>query len=87
LPSAARPTAWILFRMTTGPVSMKSGADEGRISREKKVLALLLSDVPGRYPDAYEMPLGWPRPSWGKWQLHDVYVIGVSKLPKYASNY
>jgi hypothetical protein len=54
---------------------------------EKKVLVLLFSDMPGRYPDAYEMPLGWPEPSWGKWQLRDVYVISVSKLPKYASNY
>jgi hypothetical protein len=54
---------------------------------ERKILALLLSDMPGRYPGAYEMPLGWPKPSWGSWQLRDVYVIGVSKLPKYASNY
>ena len=53
---------------------------------EKKILALLVSDMPGGYPDAYEMPLGWLKPSWGKWQLRDVYVIGVSTLPRYASN-
>jgi hypothetical protein len=31
--------------------------------------------------------LGWPKPSWGKWQVRNVYVIGVSKLTKYESNY
>jgi hypothetical protein len=54
---------------------------------EKKVLALLLSGMPGKYPDAYDMPLGWPRPSWGKWQLRDVYVVSASKLRKFAGGY
>jgi hypothetical protein len=54
---------------------------------QKKILALLLSDMPGSYPDAYAMPLGWPKPPWGKWQLRDVYVISASKLPKYARGY
>jgi Protein of unknown function (DUF1329) len=26
------------------------------------------------------MPLGWPKPTWGKWQLRDVYVVSVTKL-------
>ena len=33
------------------------------------------------------MPLGWPKPSWGKWQVRDVYVISVSKVPSEASGY
>jgi hypothetical protein len=33
------------------------------------------------------MPLGWPTPSWGKWQLRDVDVIAVSKIPAKASGY
>jgi len=33
------------------------------------------------------MPLGWPKPSWGKWQLRDVYVVNAAKLPKYAGGY
>jgi len=33
------------------------------------------------------MPLGWPKPSWGKWQLRDVYQIEVSKLPSQGSGF
>lgn len=33
------------------------------------------------------MPLAWPKPSWGKWQLRNVYVISASKVPSKASGY
>jgi len=55
---------------------------------EKKILALLdVKTPPGRFPENYDMPLGWPKPSWGKWQLRDVYVISVSKIDSQASGY
>jgi hypothetical protein len=54
---------------------------------EKKVLALILSKMPGNFPAAYDMPLGWPKPSWGDWQVRDVYVISASKLAPFASGY
>ena len=55
---------------------------------EKKILALLDYTMPaGRFPDNYDMPLGWPKPSWGKWQLREVYQVAVSKLPSQASGY
>jgi hypothetical protein len=55
---------------------------------EKKILALILTKMPdGGFPDAFEMPLGWPKPSWGKWQVRDVDVIGMSKLPAQSSGY
>jgi len=48
---------------------------------EKKILALMdFSIPPGRFPENYDMPLGWPKPSWGKWQIRDVYVVNVTKL-------
>jgi len=48
---------------------------------EKKILSLLDYQMPaGRFPANYDMPLGWPKPSWGKWQLRDVYVVSVTKL-------
>ena len=48
---------------------------------EKKIVALLDYTMPaGRFPENYDMPLGWPKPSWGTWQLRDVYVVAVSKL-------
>jgi hypothetical protein len=48
---------------------------------EKKIVALVDYAMPAkRLPEHYDMPLGWPTPSWGKWQLRDVYVVNVTKL-------
>ena len=54
---------------------------------EKKVLALLMSEMPGRFPDAFQMPLGFAKPSWGKWQVRDVHVVSIKKLPSLAAGY
>jgi hypothetical protein len=55
---------------------------------EKKILAMLNANLPsGEFPANFDMPLGWPMPSWGKWQLRDVYEIGVSKIPSKGSGY
>ena len=55
---------------------------------EKKILALVGFKMPtGRFPDDYDMPLGWPKPTWGKWQLRDVHVISVTKIPSKAQGY
>ena len=55
---------------------------------EKKILALLNANLPpGKFPENFDMPLGWPKPSWGKWQMRDVYEIAVSKIPSKASGY
>ena len=54
----------------------------------KKVLALILSKMPdSKFPAGYDMPLGWPEPSWGKWQVRDIDLISASKLPAQASGY
>ena len=55
---------------------------------ERKVLSLILSKMPdGKFPENYDMPLGWPMPSWGKWQLRDTDVISASKIPSASSGY
>jgi Protein of unknown function (DUF1329) len=55
---------------------------------EKKILALLNADLPdGEFPQNFDMPLGWPTPSWGKWQVRDVDVISVAKIPSRAAGY
>jgi hypothetical protein len=33
------------------------------------------------------MPLGWPKPSWGGWQLRDVDVIDVRRVPSKRNGY
>lgn len=55
---------------------------------EKKILAQMDVGTAGaNFPRDYDMPLGWSKPSWGKWEVRDVYVIDVRKIPSEASNY
>lgn len=55
---------------------------------ERKILALVDANLPqGKFAGGYDMPLGWPTPSWGKWQLRDTEVISVSKIPSHAAGY
>jgi hypothetical protein len=57
-------------------------------SGERKVLALILSKMPdNKFPNGYDMPLGWPMPSWGKWQVRDTDIIGATKLASQNKGY
>ena len=33
------------------------------------------------------MPLGFPKPSWGRWEVRDVYVNDVRRIPQQRSGY
>jgi len=55
---------------------------------DRKILALLDYETPvGRFPANYFMPLGFSKPSWGKWELRDVSVIDVRKIPAKLGDY
>jgi uncharacterized protein DUF1329 len=55
---------------------------------EGKIIALLPTRMPaGTFPADFELPLAWPKPSWGKWQVRDVYEIDVRKIASRASGY
>lgn len=54
----------------------------------RKILALVDAKLPRNpFPDGYDMPLGWPKPSWGDWQVRDVDVISVTPIPSRAPDY
>ncbi len=56
--------------------------------RDQKILALSDYNMKaGAFPAEYYMPLGWPKPSWGQWELRDTYVIDVRRLPSQAQGY
>jgi len=38
----------------------------------------------GKFPDSYDMPLGWARPSWGTWELRNIWVVKVQPIPLIA---
>jgi hypothetical protein len=55
---------------------------------ERRVLALInYNGDAGKFPEDYAMPLGWPKSSWGKWELRDVYVIEVRRVPSLTAGY
>lgn len=59
-----------------------------RLLGERRILALNnINGDAGKFPAQYEMPLGWPKPSWGNWELRDVYVIDVRKVRSMAAGY
>jgi hypothetical protein len=55
------------------------GAFDADFLRHQRILALTGDFAPmgGNFPANYYMPLGWPKPSWGKWQLRDADVVEV----------
>jgi hypothetical protein len=65
------------------------GMFDAQFLEHRRILALTGDYLPlgGEFPLNYYMPLGWPRPSWGNWQLRDVDVIDVRRIPAEASGY
>jgi hypothetical protein len=54
----------------------------------RKIIALVDPHPPtAPFPADVEMPLGWPTPKWGQWQVRDVDVLGIKKLPSKAAGY
>ncbi len=55
----------------------------------RKILALTgtYAAVAGDFPRHYYMPIGWPKPSWGTWQVRDVDVIDVRRVPSERAGY
>jgi len=56
--------------------------------RDMKMLALVdLSFAVADFPSQYDMPLGFARPSWGKWSQRDVWVIDIHRIPSERMGY
>jgi uncharacterized protein DUF1329 len=62
---------------------------DAKFLAHRKILTLFGDYKPlgGDYPRNYYMPLGWPKPSWGQWQLRDVDVIDVRRVPSEQNGY
>jgi hypothetical protein len=55
---------------------------------DEKILSMMDFDITAtNFPQDYEMPLGWPKPSWGKWELRDTYVIDVRRIKSMTADY
>jgi hypothetical protein len=61
---------------------------QAKLLGERRVLTLMdFGTAGGNFPANYAMPLGWPKPSWGKWEVRDAWVIDVRRLPAQARGY
>ncbi|MGH7933080.1 MAG: DUF1329 domain-containing protein [Candidatus Binataceae bacterium] len=60
----------------------------GNMLGRRKILALIdYNQEYGKFPQNWLMRLGWPKPSWGKWQVRDVYVDDVRRIPQERASY
>jgi hypothetical protein len=54
----------------------------------RKIIALVDPHPPtAPFPADVDMPLGWPTPKWGTWQVRDVDELGIQKIPAKAGGY
>lgn len=54
----------------------------------RKMIAYVDSSPPEKpFPEGFFMPLAWPMPSWAKWQVRDVDVLSIKKIPSKAAGY
>ncbi len=61
----------------------------GHYLGDRKILNLLAYDgkATGDFPKDYDMPLGFPKPSWGKWEVRDMAIDDVTRIPSEAAGY
>jgi hypothetical protein len=61
----------------------------GKFLGDRKMLNLTVFDGAkgGSFPNDYDMPLGFPRPSWGKWEVRNTAIDDVTRIPSEQSGY
>ncbi len=62
---------------------------DARFLGRRRILALSgeYAALAGDFPRNYYMPIGWPMPSWGAWQVRDVDVIDVRRVRSARAGY
>ena len=55
---------------------------------DRKILTLAHFNQEGAiFPEGYLMPLGFPKPSWGKWEVREHAIDDVHRIPSEAAGY
>lgn len=65
------------------------GKFHGDFLEEQPLLTLWDVNVPvaAKFPEEYDGLLGWPKPSWGDWEVRPVYKIDVRRIPQLNPGY
>jgi hypothetical protein len=60
----------------------------GKFLGDREILTLAHFNTDGgKFPDGYDMPLGFPKPSWGNWEIRHMAVDDVQRIPSEAAGY
>jgi Protein of unknown function (DUF1329) len=55
---------------------------------DRQILTLAVFNQDGAvYPQGYDLPLGWPKPSWGKWEVRPMAIADVHRIPSETAGY
>jgi Protein of unknown function (DUF1329) len=61
--------------------------DADFLGDRKQIELVQLNSSSGDFPGNYAMPLGFPKPSWGKWEIRDATVIDAHRIPSETKGY
>jgi len=55
---------------------------------DRKIMTLTDFTQDGaEFPGGYDMPIAWPKPSWGKWTVRPMVINDVHRIPSEAAGY
>jgi hypothetical protein len=55
---------------------------------DRNIISLVGFNLDGaEFPSGYDMPIAWPKPSWGKWSIRPMSIIDVRRIPSEAAGY
>jgi hypothetical protein len=60
----------------------------GNMLGVRKIVGLIdYNQEYSQFPKGWDMPLGFAKPSWGKWQVRDTYVDDIRRVPSERNGY
>jgi hypothetical protein len=61
---------------------------DSQLIAERRIIDQLdIGTAGANLPEDYDMPLGWPKPSWGKWEVRDAYELDLRRIASQANGY
>ena len=61
--------------------------DSTLVAKRRIIDQLDIGTAGANLPEDYDMPLGWPKPTWGKWEVRDAYELDIRRIPSQARGY
>jgi hypothetical protein len=86
--SPAQGTDWTYEDGKTNGFNATTAIFTGDFLGDRKILTLAVFNQDGAiFPDGYLMPLGFPKPSWGKWEVRPMAIDDVHRIPSESEGY